>query len=554
MPTKRPIKTFLFVTMLVLSMLLLFGCSSDSTSTTDKGNNDNSSNTDTNQAASEPQSGGTITIASMQEPDTLDVHKTAMSIASNVTSHLGGTLLAINPETNELEPNLAEDYSVSEDGKTITFKIRQGVTFTDGTPLTAQVFKDTFDRILNPDTGATVAASLIGGIQSTSAPDEYTFVIELVAPSAPFLRNLTSQGYLQPLSMSAIEKFGDDYGRNPVGAGPFIFKEWTTGQSITLVRNEDFNWPQRNAQNQGKAYPEQIVYKFITDAQTMLAALDSGSIDVAMGVAPKDVQKYRNNPDFYVLEADRQGLGLFLEMNVEDELLADLNVRKAINMAINKEAIIKAVLNGEGSPAYGPIPSTIFGYDPNVENYGHKLNQEEAVSLLEDAGFTKNSKGIMEKDGKELSFELTTMGQYNQAAQMVQAMLKDVGINLNIQSMEAGTLIEKVSQGEYDLSFLAYSYSDPDILYLLFHSSQIGGLNHSRVKNAELDELLEKGRITIDPEERKQVYARIQEIVVENAYWAPIYAEKIFYVVNSRVQDVKLSNVSIEYQDAWVKQ
>ncbi|MFD1739465.1 ABC transporter substrate-binding protein [Bacillus salitolerans] len=556
---KRPVKSFLFVTILVLSMLLLFGCSSDSNSTTtDDANPDSSSttdaNTDTNETASGPQSGGTITIASMQEPDTLDVHKTAMSIASNVASHLGGTLLAVNPETNELEPYLAEEYNVSADGKTLTFKIRQGVTFTDGTPLTAQVFKDTFDRILNPATGATVAASLIGGVESTSVPDEYTFVIELIAPSAPFLRNLASQGYLQPLSMSAIEQHGDDYGRNPVGAGPFIFKEWVTGQSVTLVRNEDFKWAQRYAENQGKAYPEQIVYKFIADAQTMLAALDSGSIDVAIGVAPKDVQKYRDNPDFYVLEADRQGLGLFLEMNVEDEILTDLSIRKAINMAINKDAIIKAVLNGEGSPAYGPIPATIFGYDPNVEKYGHKHNQEEAASLLEGAGFTKNSNGIMERDGKELSFELSTMAQYNQAAQMVQAMLKDVGIHVNIQSLEAGTLIEKVSQGEYDLSFLAYSYPDPDILYMLFHSSQIGGLNHARVKNAELDELLEKGRITIDPEERKQVYARVQEIIVENAYWAPIYAEKVFYVVNSRVQDVKLSNVSLEYQDAWVKQ
>ena len=119
-------------------------------------------------------------------------------------------------------------------------------------------------------------------------------------------------------------------------------------------------------------------------------------------------------------------------------------------------------------------------------------------------------------------------------------MLKDIGINVNIQSMEAGTLIEKATKGEYELSFLAYSYSDPDILFLLFHSSQIGGLNHVRAKNTELDRLLEEGRTTIDPEKRKQVYAGIQKIVVENAYWAPIYAEKNFYVVNSRVQDVKI--------------
>jgi peptide/nickel transport system substrate-binding protein len=535
--------------MLVLSMILMIGCSSDTTSTADE-----SSDNEATDEASTPESGGTITIGSMEEPDTLDVHKTAMSAASRISNHIGGTLLSNNPETNELEPNLAESYQVSEDGKTITFKIRQGVTFTDGTPLTAQVYKDTFDRILNPETGATVAASLLGGIESTSAPDEQTFVLKLSAPSAPLLRNLSSQGYLQPLSMAAIEKHGDDYGRNPVGAGPYIFKEWVTGQSITLERNDDFNWPQVSAENQGKAYPDQIVYKFIQDQQTMLAALDSGSIDVAVNVPPKDVQRYRDNPDYNVFEAERQGLGLFLEMNLENEVLSDLNVRKAINMAINKDAIIKAVINGEGTPAYGPIPATIFGYDPNVENYGHKLNKDEAVNLLKDSGYKENGNGVMEKGGKELTLELLIMTQHNQAAQMVQAMLKDVGINVSIQSMEAGTLMEKVSQGEYDMSFLAYSYTDPEILSLLFHSSQIGGLNHVRVKNPELDKLLEEGRTTIDLEERKQVYARVQEIVVENAYWAPIYAEKVFYVVNNRIKGVKMNNVNIDFQDSWVQQ
>lgn len=550
MTTKRHKKPYQIFTILMLLTFLIVGCSSKSNSDASKDKNDPSKN-QTEEA--KPQSGGTFTIGSLDEPDTLDVHKTAMSIASQITGNIGGNLVTINPETDDLEPYLAESYEVSEDGKTITFKIRQDVSFSDGTPLTAQDFKKTFDRILNPETGATVVASLVAGIKTTSAPDDQTFVIELAAPSAPFLRNLASEGYLEPVSIAAIEKAGENYGRNPIGVGPYKFKEWVTGQSITLERNEAFKWPKAFYKNEGKAYPDQLVYKFIPDVQTMLAALDSGSIDMAMQVAPKDVQRYRNNKQFTVLEMDRQGLGLFLEMNQEDENLKDVNVRKAINMAINKEAIIKAVLSGEGTPAFGPIPATIFGYDSNVESYGHKFNNDEAINLLESAGWEKNSSGLMAKDGKELKFELSAMPNHNQAAQMVQAMLKEIGIEVSIQSMEAGTLIEKVSQGNYDLSFLAYSYSDPDILSLLFHSSQIGGLNHVRVKNPELDALLDKGRTTIDSEERKQVYAEIQKIIVDNAYWAPIYAEKVFYVINNRVQGVKLSNVGPILHDAWVK-
>lgn len=554
MAAKRPTKPLQLFSLLLLSFFLIVGCSSKSNSSPEEQKDNTDNGADKTEEIATPQPGGTITIGTLQEPDTLDVHKTAMSIASNVTSHIGGTLVTVNPDTNEVEPYLAESFEVSEDGKTITFKIRQGVTFSDGTPLTAQNFKDTFDRILNPDTGATVAASMVGGVQATSAPDDQTFVVELAAPSAPFLRNLASDGYMQPILKSSIEASGDDYGRNPVGAGAFIFKEWVTGQSITLQRNDAFNWPQSFYENQGKAYPDQIVYKFIPDAQTMLAALDSGSIDIATNVAPNDVKRYRNNDQYYVLEQDIQGLGLFLEMNTENDVLSDLNVRKAINMGINKDAIVQAVLAGEGTPAYGPIAATIFGYDSNVESYGHKLNKDEATKLLEASGYSKNSNGIMEKDGNALKFELTILSNHNQAAQMVQAMLKEIGIEISIQSMEAGTLIEKVSQGDYEMSFLSYSYTDPDILYLLFHSSQIGGLNHSRVKNSELDALLEKGRITVDAEERKQVYADVQKIIVEEAYWAPIYTNKIFYVVSKRVNDVRLSKTSMILHDAWVTQ
>ena len=539
---------FLFLTILFISWILMVGCDSQSASNEQKGDNTTNKNT----GSSTPRSGGTITIGIGEEPDTLDVHKTSMNIVSLITSHIGGTLLAINPNTNELEPYLAESYNVSDDGKTITFKIREGVVFEDGTPLTAKGYKKTFDRILDPETGSTVAASLVAGIASTSAPDDHTFVIELGAPSAPFLRNLASEGHLQPLSQSALEKLGDNYGRNPVGAGPWKFKEWLTGQSISFVRNDNFNWPQSYYENKGKAYPDELVYKIITDSQIMLAALDSGSIDIAMGVAAKDVKRYRNNKKFKVLESDRQGLGLFMEMNIENGILEDINVRKAINMAIDKGAIINAVLSGEGKPAYGPIPSTMFGYDTAVESYAYKFDKDGAISLLESSGWKTNNKGIREKNGKELKFELSSFDQNHQAAQMVQAMLKELGIDINIQSMESGALIEKVSRGEYELSFLAYSYMDPDILYAVFHSSQIGGLNHARVNNPELDALLEKGRITIDSEERKQIYADIQKIIVDNAYWAPIYVDKGFNIVNTRVHNVKLSNGGLLLHDSWV--
>ena len=265
-----------------------------------------------------------------------------------------------------------------------------------------------------------------------------------------------------------------------------------------LERNDDFKWAQYYFKNQGSVYPDHLEFKFIKDYQTRMAALDSGSIDATYGVEPRDIKKYQESNDFYVVEVDREGIGQFLELNTENEKLKDVRVRQALNMAIDKEILIQASLDGHGSVANGPLSPNLFGYDPEVENYGYKYDQAEAVKLLESAGYAKNSKGIMEKDGQELTFELITSADGNQDAQIIQAMLKEIGVEVKILTMEIATVVEKASLGEYELTFLSYSYSDPDVLFLLFHSSQINGLNISRTNNAELDALLENARTRND--------------------------------------------------------
>lgn len=551
-------KSLLAMGMLALFMFVLAACSSDNGDTSkepekENGGNEGNEEEKGNESDATPTAGGKITVGFPEEPNSLDMHKTGMVVAYAIGTNFGGTLLTVDPETLEVLPNLAEDYDVSEDGKTITLQIKSGVTFHDGSPLTAQSFKDTFERAMNPDTGSVLSGSLLVAVKEIRVPDELTLEIELNEPSAPFLLNLAS-GYLQVISTEAIEVHGEDYGKNPVGVGPYQFKNWETGQSILLTKYEDFNWPESFYENKGSAYPDELEFKFIKDYQTKLAALDSGSIDIAMNVEAKDVARYRDNDKFEVKELERQGIGSFIEMNIENDKLKDPNLRKALNMAINKEVIIQAVIDGEGSVANGPLSPNIFGYDPEVENYGYKYNQDEAVGLLESAGWSKNANGVMEKDGEELRLELLTTEADNQKAQIIQAMLKEIGIEINIQSMEQATLIEKAGEGDFELSFLSYSYNDPDVLYMLFHSSQIGGLNHTRVNNADLDALLEQGRTEMDLEKRKEIYIQAQKIIVDEAYWTPLYTDKVFHVINKRVHNVKNSPSALLYHDSWVTQ
>jgi peptide/nickel transport system substrate-binding protein len=503
------------------------------------------------------KSGGTVTVGIREEPDQLDVQKTGMSIADTISTNIGMGLVSQDPKTLEFKPSLAESWTVSEDGKTWTFKIRSGVTFHDGTPFTAQSYVDTVQRALNKETNAKVAGSNFSKVESATAQDEKTLILKLKEPFAPLLLYLSDPGYMQPVSLEAIKKAGDKYGRNPVGVGPWKFESWENGQSITLKRNETFKWAEPFFTNQGAPKPDKLVFKFIPENQTRLAALESGSIDIATAVAAKDVKKYMNNPKYEVKDMLRNGLGLFVMTNTRKPVLQDIHVRTALNLVINKDALMKANIQGEGVPAYGPLPPNFFGYDKSVEQYGYKFDLEKAKSELDQAGWKLNDKGIREKDGKTLTFNLLSMnnGVWDQAAQVIQAMSKEAGIDIKITNLEWGTLLETATKGDFDLSLMGYTYNDPDVLYLFLHSSQTNGLNFSYIKDPKLDGLLEKGRSTVDPTARKQVYADIQKYVIEQAWWVPLYTEKQFSVVNKRVQGLivhPLRGLGLQYNDVWV--
>lgn len=533
------------ISLLLCTCLFLFslvGCGSTVTPPPDAGKD---------KASMQPRKGGTITVGVDIEPDSLDVHKSYLSYYQ--TSLIGASLVYLDLQTKEVKPSLAESYTTSADGKTWTFKLRSGVKFHDGTPLTATLYKETFERIQAPETASTLSGDFTS-IQSITAPDDKTLIFQLREPNAQFLANLSHPSFGQPLLMSAIQKFGKDYGRNPVGVGPWKFESWKTGDSITLMRNEEYQWANSMSENQGPARPEKVGFKFIADRQTMMAALDSGSIDIAVGLTPNDVRKYKNNNKFVIIESLSNG-PTFLEMNLTNEILQDIHIRKALNMAINKEAIIESVLQGEGVNTYGPLSPNSFGYDPSVEQYGYKYNLEEAKKLLEESGWKENAQGFREKNGKILSLQLVSRQTYAIENQLIQSMLKEIGVDVKIQVVEQAALLDMAVKGSFDLLLLSYLANDPNTLSGFLHSNQIGGSNFSRVRDKELDSLLDKGGKELNRAERQKIYAEVQKLVIEQAYWIPLYTANEFFVVNNRVHGVKLQPmIGFDFQDSWVNE
>ncbi|NTU18859.1 ABC transporter substrate-binding protein [Brevibacillus sp. HB1.2] len=521
----------------ILCMILVVGCSTQTTVPAAQ------------QEGAEPKTGGTITVAYPFEPDTLDAH---MSVASAgvYTWLLGGSLLYKDPATNEYKPSLASDYKISEDGKTWTFTIRSGITFHDGTPLTAKSFKETFDRALNPQTKAKTAAELMAPIKSVKAPDDQTLVLELHEPYAAF-RDALGNYLTQPLSLKAIEKAGESYGRNPVGVGPWKLESWKTGEGVTYVRNEAFQWGEPYYENQGPPRADKLIIKAIADSQLRMSALESGAIDVATEVPVKDANRYRNNPKYQVMEYLRPGVGLMLEMNLTRPEFQDIQVRKAINMLVNKEAIVQAVTQGEGEVAHTALSPSTLGYDKSLEKYGYQYHVNEAKKLLDEAGWKVNGSGVREKDGKTFSLNLLSTADLDKEAQLLQAMLGEVGIDTKIQNLEIAGYMQEVVKGNFDVTLISGVYDDPDILYFYFHSN--GPYNLSGVKDDKLDALLLKGRTTMQTDARKQVYMDAQKHLIEQAYVVPIYYDKAFTVINSRVKGVKWTSVMPTYNDSWIE-
>lgn len=543
--------------LLFLSVLMIFaviGCSSQQS--TNKDNETESNESESNKPTGKPQKGGSVTVGVTDEPNSLDPHNTGEAAANIIMGNIGASLVFQNPETKEFEPYLAKEWKTSKDGLTWTFKLRKGVTFHNGKPLTAEDFVKTYKRAKESNQ---VASSNLKEVKSITAPDKYTLVLKLKQPFAPLLQYLSDPGWLQPLPAETLAKKGEQFGRNPVGVGPWKFKEWKNGQSITLVRYENYNWAPEYFKNQGAVYPKELVYKFITETQTKLAALESGTIDIAAEVPANEIKKYKEGDGYNVLERPRNGLGLFTVFNMENSHLENIEVRKAINYAVNKEAMVKSILFGEGEVAYGPLPSSFFGYDPSVEEYAYHYNVEKAKELLESAGYVTGDDGIYQKNGNKLELDLMTKAgdtAWTQAATLVQAMLKQVGIKVNVVSRQWGTLLDSATKHQFDMTLMGYTYTDPDVLSLFLRSTEAdGGLNLGSVKDTKLDKLLQEGRSTVNQEQRKEVYAKLQKHIVENAYWAPLYTEKQFFVVSERVQNVSLHPLlNLLYQDSWVKQ
>lgn len=500
--------------------------------------------------------GGRLVLGRGDPPTNLDPHKTGEAAADEVNNFIGGGLMTLDPQTLAVLPWLAESVTQNDEGTVFTFTIRQGVTFHNGDPLTAHDFKYTFERALDPATQATVSRDMLGPVESIEVPDDYTLVITLSQPSAVFLRNLASGGYLMPLSRRAVEEAGDSYGQHPVGVGPYRFKEWVTGYSITLERNPDFAWAESFSTNQGPGYFDEIEIRYIPETGTRIAALETGEIDMAT-VGAADLFLFEDNPGFTVNSFLQSGIGRLFMFNMDDPVMSDVRVRQAFSMATDKEFIIDRAIEGRGVAATGPLPPSLPGYDPASADSAWDYDPEAAAALLDEAGWVLGPDGIRVKDGEPLRVRLVaySVAEVVRDTELLQNQLQLLGVDAVVESYERGLQTQMLRDGDYDIAPLGWTYGDPDVLYLLYHSSQIAsGLNFGKIADPELDAVLQAGRETVVDADRMLIYHDAQRIMNENAYILPVYVPELYVVVNARVKNLQFGvSGGPLFHDAWIE-
>lgn len=479
---------------LVLSLVIMFlaGCSTgEKTASTEGG--------EAKAAGAED----TLIIARLSDAENLDQQFMSTINAASVTHGKVYEGLIGRDKNAELQPLLAESWEQLDD-TTWEFKLRQDVQFHDGTDFTAEAVKATFDRLLDPKVGSP-RAGVLSMVDEVKIIDDYTVQFLLTQPYSPLLSILASHegGIISP---KTIEEFGAEVIQKPNGTGPFVFESWTPGQEIVLVKNESY-WGT-------PAKVGKVEFKVVPEETTRTSMVETGEAHIAepLSISQFDAVNASKNSEVYQSE----GFGTeYITFNVEKEPFNDVRVRKAVSHAIKMDAIRKGVYNNIGGEANSLLGSKVFGYHEGLETYEYNL--EEAKRLLAEAGYP---------DGLEI--KLTTMDSKERVslAEVVQSQLKGIGIKVNIEVMEYGTFVDTTSSGNTEMFIISWRNATGDAdynQYNLMHSSSKGGSgNTSFYSNPEVDKLIEEARVESDSDKRIELYAKAQEIQMEEAVYIPV--------------------------------
>jgi peptide/nickel transport system substrate-binding protein len=482
--------------------------------------------------------GGALVIGFQQDQPTLDA---PVPNSDSQVRLLNSVLdpLVWESEPGKFVPGLAESWEVSPDAKTYTFTLRQGVTFHDGTPFNAAAVKVTFDRIVDPALKA-LKIGYLGPYDGTDVVSDNSVRVRF-KQTFPLFLHYASTTALRLVSPTAVEKFGQDFGQNLVGTGPFKLNSFGKDK-IVFDRFEAYNWGPAFLKHDGPAQLDSVTYRIIPEDATRLTALERNEIQIADFTPPQEVKRLQGDQRFRVDLLNVSGLPQILQLNVEKAPSSDKVVRQAIQYAINHQDIVDNVWFGLAKPAYGVLASATPGYWKGVEE-AYPFSPDKARTLLDQAGWQAGSDGIRMKDGArlELLYVTTSTAANVQVGQIIQAMLSKVGIDMKIDAMANQASLTKYQQNEHNIGRLGEINSDPSVMAFPLHSRNISGGtqgNRSRYSNPQVDKLLDDAEIEMDWTKRLSMYEQVQNIASDDAIIIGGFEQVLINTVSAKVTDM----------------
>ncbi len=500
-----------------------------------------------------PASGGTLVFVAGGAPENMDPATTYGNWDARVMRSIFDTMIYVDRE-KKMHPGLALSWEQSADAKTFTLKLRQGVKFHDGTPFNAEAAKYNFDRFGNPEVGTGTMSQYFTGYKGTEVLDEYTVRVTFDTPKSVFMYCL-GDPFASIASPAAIEKWGKDAGQHPVGTGPFMMTEWVPGESITLVRNPDYQWAPEIFKHQGPAYLDSVVFRTVAEDQTRLAVLKNGEAGVAMGVPPFALDELLQDPAFYTIPSVPPGDTSQQMLNAAKPPTDELAVRKAMIYATDQETLAATVSGKTREASHSALARTTLDFDQAAEDM-YRYDPEKAKSLLEEAGWVDtDGDGIREKNGNKLQVYWPAYTGEKTFAELLMSMWKEVGIDTRFEALDDAAAWEAAGAGQHNVTNMASINFDASILYPLFHSSNSQGYAFCNFRDDKLDEALTKALNAANDQERSENYALAQRIIMEQALIVPLTTLDSTVAARSEFADLSLDweDYYLYFYDVYVK-
>jgi len=495
-------------------------------------------------AAAAPKPGGTLTIAfdgAAVASFVLDAHNCRYAPQARILRSVYDNLVVLQ-EDHTVAPWLATGWEISPDRRQYTFTLRQDVVFHDGTKFDAAAVKANFDRIRNP-ANALQSQPEIGPYTGATVLSPYQVRLEFSSPFEAFLRNLSAVG-LAIVSPSAATKYGKVFGQNPVGTGPFKFVSLTPGEEIRLTKNPDYNWAPANAAHSGPAYVDTLVFINVPEQLTRVAALQSGQVQGADLIPSQNISQFKADPDYQFLQKEMLDTTYALALNASKAPWDDRDIRNAIRLSLNIDAIVRIIYLGTIERAWSPLSPNMFGSAEQELRGGWNPDPAQARAILDAKGWVPGSDGIRVKNGQRLNISfLDAQGNREQRLdimQLVRRQLLASGVELTLDEETAGTYLVKVEDDEYGAIAGAQYAADPDVLRYSYVPQFRPKFEGTKTNDPQLNQWLIAAAAEPDPARRASLYVKAQQRIVDQVYAIPIYILRYNVAVASSAQGVAL--------------